>query len=42
LLPGTLDARLMSIIARKTRDIAQIVDNPPVAHKIIVDFPVTH
>jgi len=26
LLPGTLDARLMSIIARKTRDIAQIVD----------------
>jgi SWI/SNF-related matrix-associated actin-dependent regulator 1 of chromatin subfamily A len=27
LLPGTLDARLMSIIARKTRDIATIVDN---------------
>jgi SWI/SNF-related matrix-associated actin-dependent regulator 1 of chromatin subfamily A len=26
LLPGTLDARLMSIVARKTRDIAQIVD----------------
>jgi SWI/SNF-related matrix-associated actin-dependent regulator 1 of chromatin subfamily A len=31
LLPGTLDARLMSIVARKTRDIAQIVDGvqPP-------------
>jgi SWI/SNF-related matrix-associated actin-dependent regulator of chromatin subfamily A-like protein 1 len=29
LLPGTLDARLMSIIARKTRDIAQIVDGAP-------------
>jgi SWI/SNF-related matrix-associated actin-dependent regulator of chromatin subfamily A-like protein 1 len=27
LLPGTLDARLMSIVARKTRDIARIVDN---------------
>ena len=27
LLPGTLDARLMSIIARKTRDIAKLVDN---------------
>jgi hypothetical protein len=26
-MPGTLDARLMSIIARKTRDIATIVDN---------------
>jgi SWI/SNF-related matrix-associated actin-dependent regulator of chromatin subfamily A-like protein 1 len=26
LLPGTLDARLMSIVARKTRDIAQVVD----------------
>lgn len=29
LLPGTLDARLMSIIARKTRDIAKIVDHEP-------------
>ena len=27
LLPGTLDARLMAIVARKTRDIAKIVDN---------------
>jgi SWI/SNF-related matrix-associated actin-dependent regulator 1 of chromatin subfamily A len=27
LLPGTLDARLMSIIARKTRDIARVVDD---------------
>ena len=26
LLPGTLDARLMAIVARKTRDIAQVVD----------------
>jgi SWI/SNF-related matrix-associated actin-dependent regulator of chromatin subfamily A-like protein 1 len=26
LLPGTLDARLMSIVARKTRDIAQVID----------------
>ena len=26
LLPGTLDARLMSIVARKTRDIARVVD----------------
>lgn len=26
LLPGTLDARLMRIVARKTRDIAQVVD----------------
>jgi SWI/SNF-related matrix-associated actin-dependent regulator of chromatin subfamily A-like protein 1 len=26
LLPGTLDARLMAIVARKTRDIARIVD----------------
>lgn len=29
LLPGTLDARLMSIVARKTRDIAQVVDGTP-------------
>jgi SWI/SNF-related matrix-associated actin-dependent regulator 1 of chromatin subfamily A len=29
LLPGTLDARLMSIIARKTRDIARVVDGAP-------------
>ena len=28
LLPGTLDARLMAIVARKTRDIAKIVDGP--------------
>lgn len=27
LLPGTLDARLMAIVARKTRDIARIVDS---------------
>jgi SWI/SNF-related matrix-associated actin-dependent regulator 1 of chromatin subfamily A len=27
LLPGTLDARLMEIVARKTRDIARLVDN---------------
>jgi SWI/SNF-related matrix-associated actin-dependent regulator 1 of chromatin subfamily A len=27
LLPGTLDARLMSIIARKTRDISAVVDS---------------
>jgi SNF2 family DNA or RNA helicase len=27
LLPGTLDARLMAIVARKTRDIAKIVDS---------------
>ena len=27
LLPGTLDARLMSIVARKTRDISKLVDN---------------
>ena len=26
LLPGTLDARLMAIVARKTRDIAKVVD----------------
>lgn len=26
LLPGTLDARVMSIVARKTRDIAKVVD----------------
>jgi SWI/SNF-related matrix-associated actin-dependent regulator 1 of chromatin subfamily A len=29
LLPGTLDARLMAIVARKTRDIAQVVDGTP-------------
>jgi SWI/SNF-related matrix-associated actin-dependent regulator 1 of chromatin subfamily A len=29
LLPGTLDARLMSIVARKTRDIAQVIDGAP-------------
>jgi SWI/SNF-related matrix-associated actin-dependent regulator 1 of chromatin subfamily A len=29
LLPGTLDARLMSIVARKTRDIARLIDNAP-------------
>jgi SNF2 family DNA or RNA helicase len=30
-MPGTLDARLMTIIARKTKDIASIVDNPEVS-----------
>jgi SWI/SNF-related matrix-associated actin-dependent regulator 1 of chromatin subfamily A len=30
LLPGTLDARLMSIVARKTREIARIVDGAPI------------
>jgi SNF2 family DNA or RNA helicase len=30
LLPGTLDARLMAIVARKTRDIAQVVDGTPI------------
>ena len=34
LLPGTLDARLMAIVARKTRDIAKIVDRT-------IDLPVT-
>ena len=29
LLPGTLDARLMSIVARKTREIAEVLDNVP-------------
>ena len=44
LLPGTLDARLMAIVARKTRDIARLVDNnasqlstPPAL--VPVDFP---
>ena len=40
LLPGTLDARLMSIVARKTREIAQIVDGAPSAKQNVgVDFP---
>jgi SWI/SNF-related matrix-associated actin-dependent regulator 1 of chromatin subfamily A len=39
LLPGTLDARLVSIVARKTREIAQIVDNTPVQRATRVDFP---
>ena len=41
LLPGTLDARLMSIIARKTRDIAQIVDGaaPVNAPRVSDAFP---
>jgi SWI/SNF-related matrix-associated actin-dependent regulator 1 of chromatin subfamily A len=45
LLPGTLDARLMSIVARKTRDIALIVDGgistapPPKSGNVGVDFP---
>lgn len=41
LLPGTLDARLMSIVARKTREIAQIVDGAPGAKTsgVGVDFP---
>jgi SWI/SNF-related matrix-associated actin-dependent regulator 1 of chromatin subfamily A len=34
LLPGTLDARLMSIIARKTRDISAVVDSDLVQPKI--------
>jgi len=37
LLPGTLDARLMSIVARKTRDIARVVDNTTLP----VDLPET-
>ena len=43
LLPGTLDARLMSIVARKTREIAQIVDGAPSAKTsgVGVDFPET-
>ena len=42
LLPGTLDARLMSIVARKTREIAQVVDAAPVvAQAVTVDFPDT-
>ena len=42
LLPGTLDARLMSIVARKTREIAQVVDAAPVvAQTVTVDFPDT-
>ena len=41
LLPGTLDARLMAIIARKTRDIARIVDNAPSPTVPGVDFPDT-
>ena len=40
LLPGTLDARLMSIIARKTRDIAQVVDGAK-AEKTEYVFPNT-
>ncbi len=40
LLPGTLDARLMSIIARKTRDIARIIDGASPA-PVTVDFPDT-
>jgi SWI/SNF-related matrix-associated actin-dependent regulator 1 of chromatin subfamily A len=45
LLPGTLDARLMTIIARKTRDIAKIVDfdlvavKPELAPHTGLDFP---
>ena len=39
LLPGTLDARLMSIVARKTREIAQVVDAVAGPVKIEVDFP---
>jgi SWI/SNF-related matrix-associated actin-dependent regulator 1 of chromatin subfamily A len=34
LLPGTLDARLMSIIARKTRDISAIVDSDLASPKL--------
>jgi SWI/SNF-related matrix-associated actin-dependent regulator 1 of chromatin subfamily A len=42
LLPGTLDARLMSIVARKTREIAQVVDSMPIAAQAVtVDFPDT-
>ena len=42
LLPGTLDARLMSIVARKTREIAQVVDAVAVtAQSSTVDFPNT-
>ena len=42
LLPGTLDARLMSIVARKTREIAQVVDAVhPIPVPEPVDFPDT-
>ena len=42
LLPGTLDARLMSIVARKTREIAQVVDAVnPILTPEPVDFPDT-
>ena len=43
LLPGTLDARLMAIVARKTRDIQQIVDSaiPAKIDAVGVDFPDT-
>ena len=44
LLPGTLDARLMAIVARKTRDIAKVVDEsePEKIHQLVgQDFPDT-
>ena len=44
LLPGTLDARLMTIIARKTRDIARVVDGvvaPDIKPDVGLDFPDT-
>ena len=48
LLPGTLDARLMSIIARKMRDISKVLDDPAktlalsgeISH-LALDFPDT-
>lgn len=44
LLPGTLDARLMAIVARKTRDIAKVVDETDSGkiHELVgQDFPDT-
>ncbi len=44
LLPGTLDARLMSIVARKTREIDQVVDGvagQPQSAGPALDFPDT-
>ena len=44
LLPGTLDARLMAIVARKTRDIAKVVDETESGkiHQLVgQDFPNT-
>ena len=42
LLPGTLDARLMAIVARKTRDISQVVDATPPGPELVGDrFPDT-